>query len=177
LNSTIKILHNSEGGHADNVFDVVAKLLPNKPQRIIDLGCGAFRWIKKDYDITRVDIKNFNDNIVYDLNREFPFKDKEFDGVIAIELIEHLKNPFKFLKECFRISKEWVMITTPDITKQWVKEKWFGKNADIYGHVSPCNIDIFKLACEENDWKIETIRYSQVSIIVKMIPKKQILFK
>jgi SAM-dependent methyltransferase len=170
LSSTIKILHDSEGGHADNVFDVVAKLLPNKPQRIVDLGCGAFRWIKKDYDITRVDIKDFKDNIIYDLNKDFPFKDKEFDGVIAIELIEHLKNPFKFLKECFRISKEWVIITTPDITKLWVRLTWFGQNASKYGHVSLCTKEVFEQACQENNWKIETIKHSQVSIIVKMIP-------
>jgi len=170
LSSNIKILHDSDGGHADNVFDVVTKLLPDKPQRIVDLGCGAFRWIKKDYDITRVDIRNFNDNIVYDLNKDFPFKDKEFDGVIAIELIEHLKNPFKFLKECFRISKHWIIITTPNINKVWVRTTWFGENASKYGHITPCTIDTFKLACEENNWKIETVRYSEVSIIVKMTP-------
>ena len=170
LSSNIKILHDSDGGHADNVFDVVVKLLPDKPQRIVDLGCGAFRWIKKDYDITKVDIKNFNDNIVYDLNKDFPFKDKEFDGVIAIELIEHLKNPFKFLKECFRISKHWVIITTPNINKVWVRTTWFGENASKYGHITPCTTETFKLACEENNWKIETVRYSEVSIIVKMTP-------
>jgi len=170
LNTKIKITHSSDGGHADNVFNIVASLLPNGTNKIVDLGCGVFRWEKKDYIIERVDIKEYSDAIPYNLNKDFPFKDKEFNGVVSIELIEHLANPFHFLKECFRISKGWVIVSTPDITKQFVRERWFGINAKQYGHTIECPIEVFKLACEENSWSIVAIKRSEVSIVVKMVP-------
>ena len=174
----VKIIRQSLGGHADNVFDVVIGLLPDGINKIVDLGCGSFRWIKKGYTIVLVDINNkYEDVIIHDLNKDFPFKDKEFDGVVAIEVIEHLWNPKHFLKECFRIAKKWIIVTTPDINKEFVVNQWFGRNAVKYGHKIMCPIETFNSACKENNWKIETVKQSRVSIVVKMIPLELALMR
>jgi len=53
-----------------------------------------------------------------DLNNEIPFSANFFDGVISVETIEHLENPWHFIREIKRVLKPqgFVIITTPNIT-------------------------------------------------------------
>jgi SAM-dependent methyltransferase len=48
---------------------------------------------------------------------ELPFKEESFDIVYAIEVIEHLKNPYDFIQELFRVTRSGgkIIITTPNI--------------------------------------------------------------
>ena len=45
-----------------------------------------------------------------------PFKDKTFDSIVAGDVIEHLENPSKFLRECKRVLKNdgTLVISTPN---------------------------------------------------------------
>lgn len=54
--------------------------------------------------ITSVDISG-NPDVKADLNLDFPFLDNYADNIIASDVIEHLTNPFHFLKECSRVLK------------------------------------------------------------------------
>ncbi|MEI8303598.1 MAG: methyltransferase domain-containing protein [Burkholderiales bacterium] len=38
-----------------------------------------------------------------DFNRRLPFADGSFDLIYSIEVIEHLRNPYDFIDECFRL--------------------------------------------------------------------------
>lgn len=53
-----------------------------------------------------------------DLNRELPFKNNFFDLIVSVESIEHLENPWDFIKELYRVLKPGgrLILTTPNIT-------------------------------------------------------------
>lgn len=47
----------------------------------------------------------------------FPYSDAEFDAITNIEVIEHLENPYHFLRECARILKKegTLIVSTPNV--------------------------------------------------------------
>ncbi len=61
---------------------------------------------------------------------EMAIKDNSFDCITAGELIEHLENPEKFIKECKRILKQGgvLIITTPN------KKSWWNRITKAYEH-------------------------------------------
>lgn len=47
-----------------------------------------------------------NPDVVHNLNDfPYPFKDNEFDKILAFRILEHLSNPLKVMGEFYRISK------------------------------------------------------------------------
>ena len=52
-----------------------------------------------------------------DLNMDLPFSDGTFDFILCSNGIEHLENPFHFIRGCFRILKERgkLVVTTPNL--------------------------------------------------------------
>lgn len=49
-------------------------------------------------------------------NEPLPFEDREFDGVIALEVLEHVPRPERelFLRECLRVTRHACVITCPN---------------------------------------------------------------
>jgi SAM-dependent methyltransferase len=96
------------------VHEAAQRLLQPLPRgRLIDLACGqgAFSvWARSQgFDVTAVDA-GYDDFcavdipfLVADLNGRFPFADASVDYVVALEIIEHLENPFHFLRETARV--------------------------------------------------------------------------
>jgi len=87
----------------NHINDILEK---NKTWKILDIGCG-YRAHKNASVIA--DIKDFsnhykNRKFVHIKEEKLPFKDKEFDFVIASHVIEHVKNFEFFLSELERIS-------------------------------------------------------------------------
>jgi len=65
-------------------------------------GCGKYHE-KQEGDHT-LDISPFDGvDTVHDLNKDFPFKDNEFDSIIALHIVEHLDNLVHFMDESWRI--------------------------------------------------------------------------
>lgn len=52
-----------------------------------------------------------------DLNQDLPFEDETFDFILCSNGIEHLEDPFHFVRECYRILRERgkLLITTPNL--------------------------------------------------------------
>jgi len=81
--------------------------------RILDLGSGKIRpsyyeflKIDKDADIISVEISDERKpDIKADLEKSFPFKDKEFDYVLCFNLLEHIFNYRNVIGESFRALK------------------------------------------------------------------------
>jgi len=70
----------------------------------LNIGCGRDimdGWINLDLK------KGEGVNVVHNLNKfPYPFKDNTFDRIWASQIIEHLENPERFIRELWRISKE-----------------------------------------------------------------------
>lgn len=116
-----------------NQLKVIQKFINSIPNtsKIVEVGVGGghfSKWMLDQgfNDINCVDIGNY---LAYpelkkkfkqcDLSREpLPFKNKSVDGVVAIEVIEHLENIASALKEINRVLKPkgWFLMTIPNIS-------------------------------------------------------------
>ena len=85
------------------------KLLDQNPTwNVLDVGCGYTAHKNATVICDVQDLSNFYQNrkFVKLLDKTFPFKDKEFDFVIASHVIEHVENVDFFIKELQRVSKK-----------------------------------------------------------------------
>lgn len=157
------------------VWEEVKRILPRGKKKVVDLGAGwqlavGNIWQFGEYEIHRCDIVNYPDVPNFkrcDLNKRFPYEDKEFDGVVAVEIIEHLENPRHFLRECERIAREFAVVTTPNCcspeSKKRFLETGFFKYFDTwkpYGHITPIFPWMIRMICEELGLKLEVETYN-----------------
>lgn len=112
------------------VFEQIQKHLP-KPSRVVDLaaGEGAFSVKLKELGHELLAVDGSRDYWkaseielqIQNLDSEFAEKilsnDNKFDAVVAIEIIEHLENPFRFARECAKLLKPGglLFLTTPNV--------------------------------------------------------------
>ena len=150
-NKLVEILYNSPLEVSINMklryAPVVAKLkeIMEKKKRlnVLEVGSGSkgitrfFKYPVVGMDIEFQKYKNkYLKEIISSATRKFPFKDDEFDVVIAVDSIENIpKNKrAKSLKEMLRVSKKYIIITCPCEITKWdrrVIEKW-PKNSATY---------------------------------------------
>jgi SAM-dependent methyltransferase len=158
-------------GLNNKILDIIKKYKLPKNARILVLGCGRGaieqKLLKQGYyNITSVDyftdfeLKNKCKFIKLDLNLEnFAqiIKEKsheEYDIIIAVEVIEHLFNPYNFLKNIRGLLSEkgLVIISTPN-THSFLSRvdylitgypTFFIAEPELGGHVSPIFHKIFK---------------------------------
>ena len=91
-----------------SIYHVNKILEQNKDWKVLDIGCG-FRANKNASVIAdQKDFSNFykGKNFVQIKEKTFPFKDKEFDFVIASHVIEHVEDFEFFIKELERVSSK-----------------------------------------------------------------------
>ncbi len=109
----------------DKIVDIF-KQFGNKG-KLLDAPCGYGHISKRleeiGFEVIAVDInpqlfcfKEISCEKV-DLNQDLPFKDESFHFVLCSNGIEHLEDPFHFIRECYRILKKngKILITTPNI--------------------------------------------------------------
>jgi ubiquinone/menaquinone biosynthesis C-methylase UbiE len=113
------------------VREYIISKIPKDVNSILDVGCGK-GWVAKEFlpkgkTVVSLDISVTNPSIVKKLfsspkhfgitadSFHLPFNDNSFDCVIASEIIEHVYDPAKFIKELFRVVKKEgrLIITTP----------------------------------------------------------------
>lgn len=90
-------------------------LKPRKKGKLLDAGAGSGRLSQildqLGYNVRACDIETHHfkpskikiDKI--DLNKKWLYSNKFFDYVLALELIEHLENPWNFIREAHRVLK------------------------------------------------------------------------
>lgn len=63
-----------------------------------------------------------------DLTQRLPWPDASFDAVLSVEGIEHLENPFAYLREIHRVLKPGgtLVLTTPNIASVRSRVRFFG---------------------------------------------------
>ncbi|WP_339229914.1 class I SAM-dependent methyltransferase [Oceanobacillus sp. FSL K6-2867] len=89
----------------------------NESSKLLDIGCGdgygSFKLSKSGYEVTGVDLspemirlaKSREDDICFlqgDVNK-LPFAEEHFDGVLAINVLEWVQDPFHALREMKRV--------------------------------------------------------------------------
>jgi 2-polyprenyl-3-methyl-5-hydroxy-6-metoxy-1,4-benzoquinol methylase len=74
-----------------------------------DVAFSALEFASKRYGIER-------NNWISANGENLPFKDNQFDAVICLEVIEHIENPGKLLRDIFRVLKKEgkLLISTPN---------------------------------------------------------------
>jgi len=75
--------------------------------KILDLGCGVCKYKGSSKDkIIGVDrVKTSCTDVVCDVEKKLPFKNNEFDKVIAIHILEHVSDLVKVMEEIWRVCK------------------------------------------------------------------------
>lgn len=121
----LKYLANKEPTY----YPVYKTLKSMKGKRILEVGCGygylTYALKKEGHEVLGIDIsknaievaKKFFGNL-YELTSVEDFRTtKKFDVIVANELIEHLKDPKQFLKDCLeKLNTNGIMIiTTPNV--------------------------------------------------------------
>lgn len=78
--------------------------------RNLDLGCGSYSYIKSvGFDVSEKMLLlngNLSERIGGDLEGKLPFKEREFDSVTLVLVLDYVKNYKGLLKEVWRVLKE-----------------------------------------------------------------------
>ena len=85
----------------------------------IDMGCGNHKK-----GTIGLDIKTDSEADIIGDAHNTPFRDKIFDKTICTEVLEHLPSPLKAIKELYRITKNIIIITIPNIHNIWGWYRW-----------------------------------------------------
>ena len=92
-------------------------LRERRPDLILDVGCGEgyiFKDYHQQYQIVQIDASptvlgvasSFNRKLVCGNAMELPFKEKAFDLIFLVAILEHVSNPLGLIKEVYRVAKE-----------------------------------------------------------------------
>lgn len=115
-----KVLDVGSGlGYGMAIMSVLAKEV-----RGIDVDTKAVKYAKTEYIGNNPKIKSVQTYNGY----RTPFQDNEFDVVTCIDVLEHVKDYHKFLDELLRISKDYVLISTPNQRPEFTNADGTPKN-------------------------------------------------
>ena len=124
---------------------ILKTLTKNNSFSFIDVGCGDGEYLKHiikyknknsaiiGFDISfsylkRAKIKSQKANFIRGDITNLPVKDNSVDIALCSEVIEHIPDYKKCLKELFRIAKKYIIITTPNHgLRRRIAEKIIGK--------------------------------------------------
>jgi len=110
-----------------DIYPKVLSLLPPAPARVLDVGAGegflCRQLCGRGYQVEACDFlhENFKLKDVpfhkADLNISVPLPDNQYDVVVSIEVLEHIENHVRFIRELMRVLKPggMIILTTPNI--------------------------------------------------------------
>ena len=124
------------------ITDEMCEHIKRFGNKVIDVGCGDGERIRdlkdKGFDAIGIEVNDFwvDNKLIFKGDiYNLPYEDNSFDGLVCLDVLEHLEDPLKAIKEIFRICKGILIIeiTTlndrtclEDITHQtlWDVERW-----------------------------------------------------
>ena len=144
--------------------------------KILDIGYGQTPnlFLKGEVygiDIQKINVPNYKKTFQVNLNfQRLPFKDNEFDCIVASEIIEHLENPSFLLREINRVLKEKgvLLIGTPQANYIWfiIRNLFFDfvEDSDWGMHLSNWTIMDFKRLLKRNGFGVKKMYGSHIAI-------------
>lgn len=108
--------------------DIITQDLAHLSGKNLDLGCGAFSYVKSvGFDISPK-MLDFNDRceekIVGSVEEPLPFPDNSFDSCTAIFLLNYVNNYHQLFSEIHRLIKhEFVMVLSSSPVNEWQRQK------------------------------------------------------
>jgi 2-polyprenyl-3-methyl-5-hydroxy-6-metoxy-1,4-benzoquinol methylase len=171
------------GLHSD-VFNMMDPFL-KKEMRILDFGCGQGAFSQRlvdagmkvdSCDINTDQIKaNVERKISLDLNKK-NIKDSiacKYDMIVALEIIEHLENPWKYISDCLELLNEGgiIVLSTPNISSFPSRLRFFMKGSLIafekpdldHGHITP--LSFIQLENMFSYFKLEILKQGYAGVI------------
>lgn len=170
-----------DSGLHNQLMSIVDSILP-RGSRILDLGAGegalSERLHDQGYRVHSVDInqERFKARTEFeelDLNNSVEFlrllkkHGNSFDLVLGIEVIEHVENPWDFIRNLKELVRDggYILISTPNITSWYSRTNFFFKGQfhqfergdSHYGHINPISEYELKLICQRSGLSIEKI--------------------
>lgn len=162
----------------DNFYSALISLVkPLSPKTILDAGCGegfsmnklsingigekieGIEFSKEAISFGKKLFPNliFREGSVYNL----PYEDDSFDLIICTEVLEHLEEPAKALKEMLRVSKKYLIISVPNEPFFMMSNFLRGKNLFRFGndegHINHWNPLSLKSYLRQNKIKIRKL--------------------
>ncbi len=95
---------------------VTTEFLPERG-RVLEVGPGETTFDRKSCDFIATNISSRGNPHALADGQFLPFRDRAFDAVIATEVIEHVRYPYKLLRELRRVVRASgrVLLSTPNV--------------------------------------------------------------
>ncbi len=172
--------------HWEKIWKVV--LPQGDGDTLLDAGCGEHIWHATDWEIHRCDNWQDYENRghaesigaevdFFDLNNRWPYQDGQFAGVLAVDVIEHLENLYYFFREAMRVSRDFVIVSTPNTESDFSRRLFF-KHGFLWGfipdeiagshHLNPVFEWQMRIVEKRSGWKIDNIAFANVPFKVPM---------
>jgi ubiquinone/menaquinone biosynthesis C-methylase UbiE len=171
---------------------ICSELLYKPIDSVIEVGCGEGIFLNEFINLTKPKIAVGTDismpllktaqlnNPKLDFYRvdskALPFKKKEFDLALLVDVLEHIKKPENSIKEASRVASQ-VLIKVPlednlfiNLYKFFVKVDY----KDIQGHIYQWNSKTFKRFIKENDLIIVKDHIPKATMVQQ--PNKKLWF-
>lgn len=168
--------------------EIVIQMMENEKRgAVLDIGAGqgmlSSRLKNLGFDVTACDLDydkfEYHNEIFFvkqDLNKRLSI-DRKFDYICTTEVIEHIENPYKLIRDCYSLLKEngKLIITTPNITsyKSRILFLLFGRFFEFFpqdkersGHINPIPYWELRDIVVENGFEIETSITNKISLTV-----------
>ena len=131
----------------DQIVDYIRSYFQGKSLRILDWGAGegalSERLADEGHSVVALDINAeswkgqnvrflpMNFNVEEEVSKFTEDNKGEFDLVISAEVIEHVENPWSFIRNLKKLDCD-IIITTPNISSWWSRF-WFLLTGEIWG--------------------------------------------
>jgi SAM-dependent methyltransferase len=111
----------------EQVFDRIGRDPQGAPKRALEVGCGEGVIAGKLYDrfdeVVALDLPDaglrgewkarHGPHFLHADAHALPFEDRQFDLVVAVEVLEHLTDPIKGLREMARVGRRHLVLSVP----------------------------------------------------------------